>query len=155
MNEPKDINSPNRFGSEELDKLIQKLQSTSDPRRRYEYVLWLGKKLPLLQEEHLIESNKVKGCISEVYVKGEIIDGKIIWRGFSDAFITKGLLALLIKGLNNLTPEEILGVNESFLKETKLSNSLTPSRSNGFLNILLKMKSQAKDISLARSPSIK
>ena len=139
------------FGSPNLDRMVDKLKSTSDSRRRYEYVLWLAKKLPSLSQEFFSESIKVKGCISEVYVLGELCDGKIYWKGFSDALITKGLLSLLIEGLNNLSPDEVLNIDEGFIKETGLNSSLTPSRANGFLNILLSMKSQAKELSKRNS----
>ena len=136
------------YGSDSLDNLIERLQSTSDPKRRYEYILWLAKSLPNLTEDLHIETTKVKGCISEVYVLGILLNGKIQWRGYSDALITKGLLAFLIKGLNDLTPLEVLSIDENFIEMTGLSKSLTPSRSNGFLNIFLKMKAQAKSLSL-------
>ena len=132
------------FGSKELDKLVSKLRSTSDPRKKYEYLLWLSKKLPTLPEESLKESLKVKGCISQVYVLGELSNQKLLWKGYSDALITKGMLSFLIEGLNMLSPKEVLAINPEFIAETGLSNSLTPSRANGFLNIFLKMKSQAQ-----------
>ena len=143
----------NTYGSDALDNLIERLQSTSDPKRRYEYILWLAKSLPLLSTELQLESTKVKGCISEVYVHGILVDGKIQWKGYSDALITKGLLAFLIKGLNDLTPFEVLSVNETFIEMTGLSKSLTPSRANGFLNIFLKMRAQAKILSIPRPSS--
>ena len=87
------------YGSDSLDNLIERLQSTSDSKRRYEYILWLAKSLPTLHEDLHIETTKVKGCISEVYVLGILINGKIQWKGYSDALITKGLLAFLIKAL--------------------------------------------------------
>ena len=71
--------------------------------------------------------------------------GKVTWQGYSDALITKGLLSFLIKGLSNLTPLEIIELSEEFIKETGLSKSLTTSRANGFLNIFLKMKSEANN----------
>ena len=138
----------NTYGSDSLDNLIERLQSTSDPKRRYEYILWLAKSLPILSEEFHVETTKVKGCISEVYVLGVLVNEKIEWKGYSDALITKGLLAFLIKGLNDLTPFEVLSINEKFIEMTGLSKSLTPSRANGFLNIFLKMKTQAKKLSL-------
>tara|TARA_Y100001968_G_scaffold112671_1_gene102094 strand:- start:865 stop:1323 length:459 start_codon:yes stop_codon:yes gene_type:complete len=137
--------SYNGFGSPALDKIIKRLKSAEDPRKRYEYVLWLAKKLPELSKEDFSDSIKVKGCISQVYVRGELINGKLKWKGFSDALITKGLLSLLIAGLEDLTPEEVLSIDTVFIKETGLSSSLTPSRANGFLNIFLNMKSQAKN----------
>jgi cysteine desulfuration protein SufE len=139
------------YGSDSLDNLIERLQSTSDPKRRYEYILWLAKSLPLLNEDLRIDTTKVKGCISEVYVLGILMNGKIQWKGYSDALITKGLLAFLIKALNELTPFEVLSIDEKFIEMTGLSKSLTPSRANGFLNIFLKMRSQAKNLSLPSS----
>ena len=130
----------------ELFKIVEKLKSTDDPKRKYEYILWLGKKLNSPKENICIPNNKVKGCVSEVYVKGALINGKISWEGYSDALITKGLLSFLIKGLNNLTPYEVINLDNKFINETGLNTSLTPSRSNGFFNILKKMKSQANDL---------
>ncbi len=131
------------FGSFELNKIVSKLSKCSDPRKRYEYLLFLAKKLPSLPSESLDNAIKVKGCISQVYVLGEIKDGRLFWKGFSDALITKGMLSLLIIGLNNLTPSEIVSIDPGFIPATGLSNSLTPSRVNGFMNIFLNMKAQA------------
>ena len=128
-----------------LDNIVKKLKSTNDPKRKYEYILWLGKKLPSPNNEILIPKNKVKGCVSEVYVKGTLKQGKIYWQGFSDALITRGLLSFLIMGLNELSPQDILNLSNNFIEDTGLKKSLTPSRSNGFLNILIKMKSQANE----------
>ena len=143
------------YGSDSLDNLIERLQSTSDTKRRYQYVLWLAKSLPILNKDLRLETTKVKGCISDVYVLGILLNGKIQWKGYSDALITKGLLAFLIKGLNDLTPFEVLSINERFITMTGLSKSLTPSRANGFLNIFLKMKAQAKNLSLSGSDTDK
>ena len=129
-----------------LHNIVEKLKSTNDPKRKYEYILWLGKKLPSPDKEILIPENKVKGCVSEVYVKGTLKQDKIYWQGFSDALITKGLLSFLISGLNELSPQQILNLGSNFIEDTGLKKSLTPSRSNGFLNILIKMKSQANEL---------
>ena len=148
MTQIKEKSLINTFGSDSLDSLIKRLQSTSEPKRRYEYILWLAKSLPTLPEDLHLETTKVNGCISEVYVLGILLNGKIQWKGYSDALITKGLLAFLIKGLNDLTPFEVLSIDEKFIEMTGLSKSLTPSRANGFLNIFLKMKAQAKNLQL-------
>ena len=105
----------------------------------------------MLDEDLYLETTKVKGCISEVYVLGILLNGKIQWKGYSDELITKGLLAFLIKGLNDLTPFEVLSIDEKFIEMAGLSKSLTPSRANGFLNIFLKMKAQAKNLSIQSS----
>ena len=128
-----------------LFRLVEKLKNSEDPKRKYEYILWLGKKLKTPNKNILVPENKVNGCVSEVFVKASIENGKIFWEGFSDALITKGLLAFLISGLDELTPEEVVKIDKRFIEETGLKSSLTPSRSNGFLNILLKMQSQANE----------
>ena len=130
-------------GSPALDRLVERLGSTTDPKRRYEYVLWLAKKLEPLPDELRQDSFKVKGCVSQVYVVGTLRDGTLHWRGDSDAAITKGLLALLIEGLEGLTPQQVADLDPAILAATGLQASLTPSRANGFLNILRTMQAQA------------
>lgn len=134
-------------GSPELDAIVARLSGTSDPKRRYEYVLWLAKGLAPFPEHLRQEVFKVKGCVSQVYVVGELVDGKLHWQGDSDAAITKGLLALLIKGLEGLTPEQAAAIEPAFIAQTGLQASLTPSRANGFINILKLMQAQAQALS--------
>ena len=141
-----------RYGSAALDKLAEKLTSTSDPRKRYEYVLWLAKKLPPKPEHLLTDEHKVQGCVSQVYVDGTVDGGVMRWQGDSDALITKGLLALLIQGLDGLTPAQVVAVDPAFIAATGLQASLTPSRANGFLNILRKMQAQAAQLAAGDAP---
>jgi cysteine desulfuration protein SufE len=131
-------------GSPELDAIVQRLAGTSDPKRRYEYVLWLAKGMEPLPEALRQEAFKVKGCVSQVYVVAQLSDGRLHWQGDSDAAITKGLLALLIKGLEGLTPEQAAAVDPGFIAQTGLQASLTPSRANGFINIFKMMQAQAR-----------
>jgi cysteine desulfuration protein SufE len=133
-------------GSPALDRIVERLGSTSDPRRRYEYVLWLAKKLEPFPDDLRLDAFKVKGCVSQVYVVGQLEEGKLHWRGDSDAQITKGLLALLIEGLEGMTPEQATALDPSFIAATGLQASLTPSRANGFLNILRTMQAQARQL---------
>ena len=133
-------------GSEALDRMVEKLGSTADPKRRYEYVLWLAKKLEPMPADQQTEAIQVKGCVSQVFVQGRLDDGLMRWRGDSDALITKGLLALLIQGLDGLTPEQVQSMDPAFIAATGLQASLTPSRANGFLNILRSMQQQARDL---------
>ena len=130
-------------GSAALDTIVAKLKGSSDPKRRYEYVLWLAKKLPAPPAGLSSDSNRVRGCVSQVFVQ-PVVDGEVLhWQGDSDAQITKGLLALLIQGLDGLTPQQVMAVDPGFIAETGLAASLTPSRANGFLNILRHMQAQA------------
>lgn len=136
--------APINTGSPALDRIVERLGTTADPKRRYEYVLWLAKKLQPFPEELRTEEHKVKGCVSQVYVVGELQNGTLHWQGDSDAAITKGLLALLIEGLEGLTPEQASNLDPAFIAATGLQASLTPSRANGFLNILKLMQAQAR-----------
>ena len=136
-------------GSQKLDQIVDRLKGTADPKRRYEYVLWLANKLEPLPEEFRNDVFKVKGCVSQVYVVGQLVDGKLHWQGDSDAAITKGLLALLIEGTEGLDPSAMAGIDPAFLSETGLQASLTPSRANGFLNIFKMMQAQASALTPA------
>ena len=136
-------------GSQKLDQIVDRLKGTADPKRRYEYVLWLAKKLEPLPEDFRNDAFKVKGCVSQVYVVGQLVDGRLHWQGDSDAAITKGLLALLIEGLEGLEPADAAAIDPAFLAETGLQASLTPSRANGFLNILRMMQAQASALAAA------
>ncbi|MFM1798891.1 MAG: hypothetical protein RLZZ117_1169 [Cyanobacteriota bacterium] len=133
-------------GSPALDQMVERLSGSGDPRRRYEYVLWLGKKLQPLPDAFRQDIYKVKGCASQVYVVAELRDGRLHWQGDSDAAITKGLLAFLIQGMEGLTPEQAVALDPALLTATGLQASLTPSRANGFLSIFRMMQAQARHL---------
>ncbi len=135
-----------------IDKLVKRFQKVADPKRRYEQLLWFAKKLDSFPEAAKIEANKVKGCVSQVYVIASLEDGKLHYQGDSDAQITKGLVAFLINGMNGLTPQEVMDLSPDFIQETQLDVSLTPSRANGFYNIFKMMQQQAADLLPAESP---
>lgn len=137
-------------GSPALDRIVERLGASGDPKRRYEYVLWLAKKLEPLPDDLRQDSHKVRGCVSQVYVVGSLADGHLHWQGDSDAQITKGLLALLIEGMEGLTPAQVAAIDPGFLAATGLQTSLTPSRANGFLNIFRTMQAQARQLAEAR-----
>ena len=133
-------------GSPALDRIVERLAGTADPRRRYEYVLWLARKLEPFPDELRQETFKVRGCVSQVYVVASLRDGALHWQGDSDAAITKGLLALLMRGMEGLTPEEAVALDPAILAATGLQASLTPSRANGFLSIFRTMQAQASHL---------
>ncbi|MEM9006642.1 MAG: SufE family protein [Cyanobacteria bacterium P01_F01_bin.86] len=126
-----------------IDKLVKRFQKVTDPKRRYEQLLWFAKKLAPFPEAAKIEENKVKGCVSQVYVIASLNEGKLHYQGDSDAQITKGLVAFLINGMNGLTPQEAIELPPDFIKDTQLDVSLTPSRANGFYNIFKTMQQKA------------
>jgi cysteine desulfuration protein SufE len=129
-----------------IDKLVQRFQKAPDPKRRYEQLLWLAKKLEAFPEAGKLEENKVKGCVSQVYIVASLEDGKLQYLGDSDAQITKGLVAFLIRGLNGLTPQQVINLSPDFIQETQLDVSLTPSRANGFYNIFKMMQEKAASL---------
>ncbi|MGB5914555.1 MAG: SufE family protein [Phormidesmis sp.] len=127
----------------QLDKIVQRFAKISDPKRRYEQLLWYAKKLEAFPSEDKTPENKVRGCVSQVYITADLEDDKVSFQGDSDAQITKGLLAMLINALNGLSPIEIIQLTPDFIKETQLDVSLTPSRANGFYNIFKMMQQKA------------
>ncbi|PSN18426.1 cysteine desulfuration protein SufE [filamentous cyanobacterium CCP5] len=137
-----------------IDKIVKRFQRASDPKRRYEQLLWFAKKLDPFPEAERIPENKVAGCVSQVYVTAELKEGKVYYQADSDAQITKGLVALLIRGLNELTPAEIVQLSPDFIKETQLDVSLTPSRANGFYNIFKTMQAKASEYLAESNPEM-
>ncbi|BAY23596.1 Fe-S metabolism associated SufE [Calothrix sp. NIES-2100] len=131
-----------------LAKIVQRFQRASDQKRRYEQLIWYAQKLPALPEADKIPENKVPGCVSQVYVTATLEDGKVKYQGDSDSQLTKGLVGLLIEGLNGLSPTEIVQLAPDFIQETGLNVSLTPSRANGFYNIFKTMQKKALECKL-------
>ena len=114
--------------------------------QRYKQLLFYATKLESLPAEDHTPENKVKGCVSQVWVCPRLEDGKIYWRADSDSQLTKGLAALLVLGLSGCTPEEIVRIQADFIAMLGLQQSLTPSRNNGFLNMFKLMQAKALEI---------
>ncbi|MES1022476.1 SufE family protein [Gloeocapsa sp. BRSZ] len=126
-----------------LVRVVQRFQRLSNPKQRYEQLVWYAKRLKEFPEADKVPENKVPGCVSQVYITAGLDQGKVWYQGDSDSALVKGLVAVLVEGLSGLSPEEILKVSPEFIKDTGLNASLTPSRSNGFYNIFQKMKEKA------------
>jgi len=126
----------------QLDKFVQRLQQAADDKKRYEYLLWFAKRLPPFSTSEKTPENKVAGCTSQVYITATLTEDKVTFHGDSDALITKGLVGLLVEGLNGLSPDTILQLKPDFIQKTGLNVSLTPSRTNGFYNIFNTMKAK-------------
>ncbi|MEQ9669555.1 SufE family protein [Coleofasciculus sp. G2-EDA-02] len=136
-----------------LAKIVQRFKRRTNPKQRYEQLLLYAKKLQDMSEADKTPENKVQGCVSQVYISANLEDGKVWYQGDSDAQLVKGLVALLIEGLNGLPPDEIINVSPEFIQETGLNVSLTPSRANGFYNIFQTMRKKALGFKLATNPS--
>jgi sulfur transfer protein SufE/stress-induced morphogen len=129
------------------------LTSPSLPHRYKQLLFYATKLAPLPSEDHN-PSNKVEGCVSQVWVKSELKeDGKVYWSADSDSQLTKGLAALLVLGLSGCTPEEITRLDSSFIELLGLKQSLTPSRNNGFLNMLRLMQKKSAALAAAVASS--
>ena len=137
-----------------LQRIVERFKRRTDPKQRYQQLLWYANKLGDMPEDSKVPENKVSGCVSQVYITADLAEGKVVYQGDSDAQLVKGLVALLIEGLNGSTPEEILQVTPDFIEETGLKMSLTPSRANGFYNIFQMMKKKALAFQLATSTEV-
>lgn len=112
-------------------------QSVTEPRAKCEVLLKYAAKLKPLAEEQKQPENKVEGCVSNVYIVCEVDGtGRVYFEAESDVLLTKGLAGLLVEGLSGVTVEEVLNLTPDFVHMLGLKQSLTPSRSNGFLNML-------------------
>lgn len=107
---------------------------------KYEYIIQLGKELPLISEEFKTPDNLIKGCQSRVWLHTELKDGKLVFTADSDAVITKGLVSLMIYVLSGHTPQDIAAADIYFIDAIGLSSHLSPTRSNGLLSMLKQMK---------------
>eukprot|EP00238_Polyblepharides_amylifera_P004351 CAMPEP_0196573038 /NCGR_PEP_ID=MMETSP1081-20130531/3011_1 /TAXON_ID=36882 /ORGANISM="Pyramimonas amylifera, Strain CCMP720" /LENGTH=305 /DNA_ID=CAMNT_0041890601 /DNA_START=191 /DNA_END=1108 /DNA_ORIENTATION=- len=129
-----------------LRKIVMSFQMVPDAMMRYKQLLFYASKLkPMAAELHSPE-NKVQGCVSQVWVFPSWRDGKVFFEADSDSQLTKGLAALLVEGLSGSTPTEILRVSPDFVDALGLKQSLTPSRNNGFLNMLLLMQKKTLEL---------
>ena len=125
------------------EEIIDEFSMFDDWMQRYEYMIELGKALPLIEEQYKTDDNLIKGCQSKVWVHAELDEDKLVFTADSDAIITKGLVALLIKVLSGRKPEEIKDADLYFIDEIGLRENLSPTRSNGLLAMINKMKAYA------------
>jgi len=107
---------------------------------KYEHIIELGKDLPLIEEENKTEDNLIKGCQSRVWLHAEMNEGNIIFSADSDAIITKGIIALMIRVFSNHTPKEIAASDLFFIDQIGLKEHLSPTRSNGLVAMVKQIK---------------
>lgn len=110
---------------------------------RYQYVIDLGKTLPLIDEKYKIEENIIKGCQSKVWVHGEMQEDKIVFTADSDAILTKGIIAILIRTFSNQKASDILEADTKFIDEIGLKEHLSPTRANGLVSMIKQIKMYA------------
>src|SRR5690606_11863300 len=122
------------------DELIEDFAFYQDWMEKYEYIIQLGKEVPLIEEEYKTEDYIIKGCQSRVWLYPELRDGKVFFTADSDAIITKGLVSLMVKVLSGHTPAEIAQADLYFIDEIGLKEHLSPTRANGLLSMVKQMK---------------
>lgn len=118
--------------------------------QKYEYIIDLGKSLPLIEEEFKTEEHLIKGCQSQVWMRAELRGDRVYFKADSDAVITKGIIALLIRVLSGQKPEDIAQCNLHFIDEIGLKEHLSPTRSNGLVSMINQMKQSTTAIYTAK-----
>ena len=126
--------------NEAQDEIIGEFSVFDEWLDKYEYLIELSGSLPAIGEEHRNEQFLIRGCQSRVWVEAELCDGKIYFTADSDAIITKGIIALLIRVLSGRTPQEIVGSDLYFIDRIGLRENLSPTRANGLLAMIKQMK---------------
>ncbi len=110
---------------------------------KYEYIIDLGKSLPVLDPKYKTDENRVRGCQSSVWLVAEYQNGKILYQADSDAMIVKGLISMLIRVLSGRSPDEIINAKLGFIGEIGMTTHLAQTRSNGLLSMVKQMKHYA------------
>ena len=121
-------------------EIIEDFEMFDDWVQKYEYLIDLGKELVPIEEKYKIEDNLIKGCQSRVWLHTEKEDEKIIYTADSDAIMTKGIIAILIRVLSNQTAAEIISADLSFIDAIGLKEQLSATRANGLVSMIKKMK---------------
>ena len=122
------------------DAIIDEFSVFDDWLDKYDYLIELGRELPPIDEKHRNDQYVIKGCQSRVWVDAELRDGRIYYTADSDAIITKGIIALLIRVLNGQTPDDILSADLYFIDRIGLKENLSPTRANGLLAMIKQMR---------------
>ena len=121
-------------------EIIEEFAFFEDWQQRYEYIIEMGKSLPAFSDEEKKEEYLLKGCQSQVWLKAEETEGKVIFHADSDAILPKGIAALLVRVYSDQTPEAIIESDESFLQTIGLQEFLSPTRANGTLAMIKQIK---------------
>lgn len=122
------------------EDLIEEFALFDDWMERYEHMIALGKSLPLIDTSLKTDDKLIKGCQSKVWLHSEMKDGKVQFTADSDAIITKGIVAILVRVFSNQKPDDILKANTDFIDEIGLKEHLSPTRANGLVSMLKQMK---------------
>ena len=125
------------------EEIVDEFSMFDEWDERYQYVIDLGKTLPLIEEQYKTDENVIKGCQSKVWLHGEEKDGKVVFTADSDAILTKGIIAILIRVFSNQKPADILQADTAFIDEIGLKEHLSPTRANGLVSMIKQIKMYA------------
>lgn len=125
------------------NEIVDEFSMFDDWMQRYEYIIELGKSLPLIEEQYKTEDNIIQGCQSKVWVHAELDGDKVVFTADSDAILTKGIIAILIRAFSNQKAADILDANTDFIDEIGLKEHLSPTRANGLVSMIKKLKMYA------------
>jgi cysteine desulfuration protein SufE len=125
------------------NEVVDEFSMFDDWMQRYEYMIELGKSLPLIEEQYKTDDNIIKGCQSKVWVHADLENDKVIFTADSDAIITKGIIAILIRVFSNQNPKDIIEANTDFIDEIGLTGHLSPTRANGLVSMIKQLKMYA------------
>lgn len=125
------------------EEIIDEFSMFEDWEERYQYMIDLGKDLPLIDSQYKTENNIIKGCQSKVWVHAEMNDDKVVFTADSDAIITKGIIAILIRAFSNQHPKDIIEANTDFIDKIGLKEHLSPTRANGLVSMIKQLKMYA------------
>ena len=128
---------------EKQQEIIDEFAIYDDWMDKYEYIIELGKELPIISDENKTDDRLIEGCQSRVWLNTAIEDGKMNFTADSDAIITKGIIGLLIRVLDGETPKDVAKSDLRFINEIGLHEHLSPTRSNGLASMVKKMKLSA------------
>ncbi len=128
----------------EIEKeIVEEFGVFTDWMDKYEYLIEIGRSLPIIPEADKKETNLIKGCQSRVWLKSSFNDGKLYFSADSDAIITKGIISLLIRVYNERTPKEILESDFGFISEIGIKENLSPTRANGLVAMINQIRAYA------------
>lgn len=125
------------------DEIVDEFSMFDDWMQRYEYIIDLGKNLPLIKDEFKTEDNIIKGCQSKVWLQGEQNDDRVVFTADSDAILTKGIIAILIRTFSNQKAADIIAADMGFIDEIGLKEHLSATRANGLVSMIKNIKMYA------------
>ena len=120
--------------------IVDEFDMFDDWMQRYEYMIELGKSLPLINAQYKTDDNIIRGCQSKVWVHAELDTDKLVFTADSDAIITKGIIAILIRVFSNQSPKDILAADTGFIDEIGLKEHMSPTRANGLVSMIKQLK---------------